>query len=92
MKIFAEFVGVDGISAWREIFLVWRNTEWPHLKGFGLTLDEGNTILQRLKFEHRQFQVEHFGIFDRKCRRCERRCAIRDYRREDSDYIATRFT
>ncbi len=39
MKIFAEFVGTDGVLARREVFVVRRNVDQPHLKDFGLTVD-----------------------------------------------------
>jgi hypothetical protein len=45
MKIFAEFVGTDGVLARREVFVVRRNVDQPHLKDFGLTLEEGNAQL-----------------------------------------------
>ncbi|WP_292529969.1 hypothetical protein [Methylocystis sp.] len=80
MKILAEFVGVDGVSARREIFLVRRNVDQPHLKDFGLTLEEGKAILQRMQVEHTQFQVEQCGMRDRECVGCERLRAIHDYR------------
>ena len=41
MKILAEFVGVDGVLAWREVFVIRRNADQPYLKDFGLTVDEG---------------------------------------------------
>ena len=47
MKIFAEFVGIDGVLARREVFVVRRNADQPHLEDFGLTLEEGKSMLQR---------------------------------------------
>ncbi len=66
-RAIAEFVGVDGVSARREIFLVRRNADQPHLKDFGLTLEEGKTILQLVQAEQAQFQVEQCGMRDREC-------------------------
>jgi len=80
MKILAEFVGVDGVLARREICVDRRNVEPPSLADFGLTLDEGKTILQRVQAERTQFQVEPCGMYDRECIVCERRRAIHDYR------------
>ena len=81
MKIFAEFVGTDGVLARREVFVVRRNVDQPHLKDFGLTLEEGKAILQRVQAEQTQFQVEQCGMRDRECTGCERRRAIHDYRK-----------
>ena len=81
MKIFAEFVGIDGVLARREVFVVRRNVDQPHLKDFGLTLEEGKAILQRVQAEQTQFQVEQCGMRDRECTGCERRRAIHDYRK-----------
>ena len=81
MKIFAEFVGTDGVLARREVFVVRRNVDQPHLKDFGLTLEEGKVILQRVQAEQTQFQVEQCGMRDRECTGCERRRAIHDYRK-----------
>jgi len=81
MKIFAEFVGTDGVLARREVFVVRRNVDQPHLKDFDLTLEEGKVILQRVQAEQTQFQVEQCGMRDRECTGCERRRAIHDYRK-----------
>jgi hypothetical protein len=80
IKLLADFVGVDGASERREIFLVRRNVDQPDLKDFGLTLEEGKTILRRVQAEQTQFQVEQCGMRDRECIGCERRRAIHDYR------------
>ncbi len=80
MKILAEFAGVDGVLARREIFVVRRNVDQPQFKDFGLTLEEGKAILQLVQAEHTQFQVEQRGMRDRECMDCERRRAIHDYR------------
>lgn len=79
-KIFAEFVGIDGALVRREILVVRRNADQPHLKDFGLTLEEGKAMLQRAQAEQTQFQVEQCGMRDRECPGCERRRAIHDYR------------
>jgi hypothetical protein len=55
MKILAEFVGVDGVLARREVFVIRRNADQPHLKDFGLTLEEGKAMLQRVQAEQTQF-------------------------------------
>jgi len=79
MKIFAEFVGADGVLARRDVFVVRRNVDQPHLKVFGLTLEGGKVILQRVQAEQTQFQVEQCGMRDRECTGCERRRAIHYY-------------
>nr|WP_148043146.1 hypothetical protein [Methylocystis hirsuta] len=59
LTILAEFVGVDGISARREIFLVRRNVDQPHLKDFGLTLEEGKTISDTVRRRRmRRLQID----------------------------------
>ncbi|WP_246719560.1 hypothetical protein [Methylocystis sp. H62] len=65
IKILAEFVGTDGVLARREVFVVRRNVDQLHLKDFGLTLEEGKVILQRVQAEQTQFQVEQCGLRDR---------------------------
>ena len=54
LKILAEFVGVDGVLARREGFVIRRNADQPRLKDFGPTLEEGKAMLQRVQAECRK--------------------------------------
>jgi hypothetical protein len=60
MRIWAEFVGVDGIVARREIFVVRRDIDQPKIKDFGLTFGRGQERLVAGAAEQTQFQVEEF--------------------------------
>ena len=46
MKIWAEMIGVDGKVERRELFVVPRDVDHSKIKDFGLTLEEGKSILQ----------------------------------------------
>lgn len=56
MKILAEFAGVDGVLARREIFVVRRNVDQPQLNDFGLTLEEGKPSCSGCKPNIRSFR------------------------------------
>ena len=42
----AEFVGVEGIMAQREVFIVPRDVNVSQIKDFGLTLEEAKSVLR----------------------------------------------
>lgn len=80
MRIWAEFVGVDGVLARRELFVIRRDIEQSQIKDFGLTLEEGKSVLRQVQAEQTQFQVDQCGIRDRVCKACGRRRVIHDHR------------
>jgi hypothetical protein len=80
MKIWAETIGVDGKLERRELVVVRCGADQSQIKDFGLTLEEGKTILRRAQAELTQFQVEQCGSRDRICDGPGRRRAIHGYR------------
>jgi len=81
MKIWAEFVGVDGVPSRRELFVVRREVEQAQIKEFGLSLEEGKSVLRHMQSEQTQFQVDQCGIRDRMCAGCGQQRALHDYQR-----------
>ena len=80
VKIWSEFIGVDGIPAQHEIFVIRRDVVRSQIKHFGLILEEGKSRLQQVQGEQTPRQVEQSGIRGRVCQGCGQRRAIHDYR------------
>ncbi len=64
MKIWAGMTGAGGKVKRRELVVLRRDVDHSHIKDFGLTLEEGKSVLPRVQAGLTEFQAGQCGIGD----------------------------
>lgn len=80
MNIWVELVDADGEQQTQKIGCVLRDSDHARFQDFGLSLNEGKDLQNRLQQELTQFQTDQAAKMDRRCSAC---CGLRnidDYR------------